>query len=894
MFGVEAIAVVALLQGAGGRDLTRLVPIFTQPAKFLPTEGERMRLGCVMPAPDALQKLVELGVSYFEAETDRLGPPLPNAPSPYGWENLAAQRSAAKAAGALWGLGIYTTFPIGDEGGVSAGTATNLTTGETAPTWSPWSMDRVRYSARKFGAVNRKFPKLDLVTLGVFGEFGDASFFSGSARNSPEAWRAKLGTEPPQQGVWAGDALALDSWRKKLVALYGSVEAAYRAWGMEQPPDGRLPTPLDSSFPFSARLAYQDWYRSVMPNLTASLSDLAANIFVDSPALVPVGPSTDSPYLGLDVFRVAAAARGMGATGIKVTNVGLYDFASDWAMSLGRIRGASKAAGAAIVSEGATQSPERFEQRLFEALCLGARCHIDWPEAYVSAAPETLSSDLTPEEPACDVAVLHPTSSHSLSLSQPAPPLTYRGAVELRDYTDFDELEESAVMAGALAKYRVAALFEGALWDARVLRAIRDWVESGGTLIAYDFGKMSDAEGSTAIYQELFGFATQLTPSKAADKWLGSVPPCYKVNLGVGDSEFLLGAWGQGTNEARVAFNGAALRLPTQPESGAVVTIQLGASEVKQLEISSGGKLLAGVGLEGGLKLVRFSVEKGQMADGVLTLTLGGLSGKSGVPIASITVARADSDEPPAILNGRFDAPVEPDQVRGWSRPLGKGRVVFFPGKRDQWKAYVNVIRECVYRLSRIDPAKRDARLVDDERDGVYAVDLGTRIALYNGGQSGVTKTVMGATITIPPGSMRLTSGDAKPHIGVVQFEAQPHAGLPMAEVAEASPGTGGSAVRVSPGQTLKVEVSVPRAGRYRLFARTLRNGALAPAKFEVAGAESAPASKGTGDVYLVGEFELEEGANAVVVFSDLPFLADLLVITDLKGVTGFRFALKR
>ena len=49
----------------------------------------------------------------------------------------------------------------------------------------------------------------------------------------------------------------------------------------------------------------------------------------------------------------------------------------------------------------------------------------------------------------------------------------------------------------------------------------------------------------------------------------------------------------------------------------------------------------------------------------------------------------------------------------------------------------------------------------------------------------------------------------------------------------------------------------------------------------------------GSGDAYLVGEFELPEGETKVQMSADAPFLADLLVVSDAAGVTGFRFPKK-
>jgi hypothetical protein len=56
---------------------------------------------------------------------------------------------------------------------------------------------------------------------------------------------------------------------------------------------------------------------------------------------------------------------------------------------------------------------------------------------------------------------------------------------------------------------------------------------------------------------------------------------------------------------------------------------------------------------------------------------------------------------------------------------------------------------------------------------------------------------------------------------------------------------------------------------------------------------EAAPISAGTGDVYLIGEFTLQEGENRIQMISDKTCLADLVLATAEPGVVGFRFGPK-
>ncbi|MBA3726500.1 MAG: hypothetical protein H0W86_08610, partial [Armatimonadetes bacterium] len=541
----------------------------------------------------------------------------------------------------------------------------DVSTGERVPAWSPWNPERVRWTANRYGAMNRRFPNPGFVSLGVYGEYGDASMFTGLAKLSETyavRWKEQLKVEPPASGYWCGDDFAKASWQKNLVAEYGSVESAYKNWGVEPADPKQAPIPLGPSYPYPARLEFMDWYRAAIPALVRSLGDIGRNIFKESLIVVPIGPPDDHPGLGLDIYRVAEAVK-VNADALMVSNVGYFDFANNWAMSLGRIRGAARALTLPIWTQASTLKTGDFGQQFFEALALGSRGYVGWPSLYRANASEldALAANLLVGSPAVDVAVLHPTSSHLLAPPQPAPPLTYRAMVELRDYADFDVLEESAVIAGALKPYRVAIVFEGTVWKAETLQELSEWVEAGGVVVAYDFGKMADPQGNTAVYQRLFGFASGLPAAADTSRWVGELPASYTIDLGTKwDTEYLLGGWGPAAEGVRLAKNGAVLRVPVSREKNSILTISFRnfRSEGQTLEIRSQGKVLAGVSPEGGLQQFRFSADKDLAPNGVLALEMTGLSADTHVPIDRITVSESDTQAEPVPLKGRFEAPV--------------------------------------------------------------------------------------------------------------------------------------------------------------------------------------------------------------------------------------------
>lgn len=894
MLAIGLVAWISLAGQQGAQPEPEFMPLYPPVANLRLQHGDRMLLGSFIPPAWDVRDLIDSGVSLFEAETDKFTSP-ESGESPFSLPVLAAQRKAIEDLGAIWTVSVHTTFPSpAPEGGARA---TLLPSGKTVPAWSAWEPERVRRSANSLGAVNRALPRLKLVSLGIYGEYGDAGFFTGLSVNDPQQralWNAKLHSEPPEAGFWAGDPKAQESWAKRLRQQYGSTAAAWTAWGMTPPTQEALPFPITPEFPYSARLEFMAWYREAIPSLAQTLVGISREIFPDASILVPVGPPNDSPYLGLDVFRLAQSVQG-SALALKITNVGFYDFPANWALSLAKIRGAARAANVPIWTEAPNPGTSLdFSERIFSALSLGSQAHIDWPEVLRTRTSliDSLRDDLAISDPVCDVAVLHPTSAASLRPNEPVPGILYRSLVDLRDYLDFDVLEESAVRAGALKNYRVAVLFEGTVWDADTLNALKSWVASGGVLAAYDFGKMGDHQGTTTVHQELFGFASQLAPAKVTESWIGDLPENYEIRLGGDqDADFLLGRWGASTKSGRVCATGSVLRLPVAPQAAYTISLRFSPTKLasKTLEVSLANRKVASISLEGGLTEFQIFVPATETAQGSVRIGLAGMVEQDSVELQSVIVTKEGNEEKPSQLVGYFDAPVSVDEVAAWTHPFGRGLVTYMPAKRDSWKAFQSVVRHLVYRLSRVAPGRADARVLDDKRDGVFVTDLGARIAVFNSLPVAAEKSVASFKVTLPPGGVAVLGPKPTPD-RLIQAESQPGS-LETVSVPSASPASAPNAVRLRPGKTWTTKLTGLESTRIRLFARALKDGKLYLARFRVGEVEVAPVSFGASpsDMYLVGEFEPTDGELKVEVSGSDEFDLDALIFTANRKVVGYR-----
>ncbi len=892
-------AVLSILPILGAITLQApLVPIYEQSPGGPQSPGDRLLVGSYVPPNWQVEDLVARGVSFFHGQTDELAPP-DGGDGKFDPGLLAAQKEAVEKAGARWGLTIHTLFPRFEDSLIVGEGTVKLGTSERVPAWSPWDLDRTRWSANQYGWVNRRLPGLHHVALGVFGEYGDASFFTGLAAQDPAQaarWRTKVRVDPPTLGFWAGDPKALASWQDRLIESHGSIENAYRDWGMEVPDPVRVPTPFAAPYPYAARTEFMAWYRSAIPQLASRLSSVAREIFVGLPILIPIGPPHDMPELGVDAYRVLSAVQGK-ADGAIVTNAGYYDFAANWVLSLGRIRAASRATGSSLwVSSPSPGTTADAEQRLFEVYALGARAFVEWPQTLRMAGNpvERNFSLLQWYPPECDVALLYPSTSQALRPGQPAPRLFYRGATDLRDYADFDVLEESAVASGALARYRVAVLYEGTVWTPEALNELYRWVQSGGVVVAYDFGKMATPDGDTTVYQELFGFASSLGRAEPTERWVGSLPPAYRVVLPGGlDKEVLLGFWGAASSEGRGAYDGAQLRLPIQEAADTIVALRFGPIQsAATMTVLAGEQQVASVSLTPGLKRFQFTIPATAISRNIIEITLQ-MEGNVPVPITTIEVRPASQpDAEVAELSGRYDAPIRTEDVRAWSRRVGNGLAIFFPGRRQLWKEYSSVVRHAIYRLSAIEGGRKDAPLLDDRADGVYVVKAGPIVAALNGTPEEQSVTVgPGRSVPVPAGQARLIwTGEPETQI-LLQAEDFAGESFRVQASPDGIPFDRPNVVRVEAGEKFEVRLEVPKPGRYRLFLRTFRGGQLYPVGVTLSDGTTLPPPQVQQDgfTYRIGDFALEQGTLTLTVQAAREFLFDFVALTDNMRIAGYR-----
>src|SRR5262249_35838251 len=131
------------------------------------------------------------------------------------------------------------------------------------------------------------------------------------------------------------------------------------------------------------------------------------------------------------------------------------------------------------------------------------------------------------EKPVVDVAMFYPAVAQKTRPEQGYAPLFAQACAYLREYANFDIVDDRMVLDGCLSRYRILALWEGTMADQETLDKIKAWVNEGGVLLAYDFGKVTNLEGDIAWHNDLFGYVQTVAPARVTERYVGQVPPQY-------------------------------------------------------------------------------------------------------------------------------------------------------------------------------------------------------------------------------------------------------------------------------------------------------------------------------------------------------------------------------
>jgi hypothetical protein len=922
--------------------------------------GDRMLLSASVASPSEMQMLAGAGFTLFQTDSDHLSTE-ETAPNKWDFHDADAQRQAVQALGQDWCYFPHEAFPPPWYRRSVPFTAIQcLEHKQPVEAFSPWDPTWPGFIDQGYAALAHEFgpqpapkgkgakprpAKVTALYVGVHGDYGEAGMLMGARVSVPgqrEDWIRRFGNAHDHLGWWCNDPQARADFRTAMLRKYGGLSQLNAAWKRD------FKTPDEITYPEKPRaearrewLDYVEWYQGAVGHAVELNLGAARKHFPNTLLMLPAGFGDEDLRGGNDNSLIPKLVSQYKAD-VRSTHSAFKPFAENAATMLGRLGSASRFYGAPFWVEPPSGLTEDQEvERMFEAVSQGAKGIFDWAG---NAVPYRdvyyrYGKYLRVEKPIVDVAMFYPSVTQRLRPDRGYAPLFAEACAYLRDSLNFDIVDDRMIQDGCLTPYRILVLWEGDITEQATLDKIRDWVNSGGVLLAYDFGKIQTVEGDTSWFKDLFGYVQELKPPVVTEHYVGNIPDQYRFALGQPDAtDYLGGDWySPETSEGQVyRWTGATatMRLPVDPDKHYVLVVRAyvppEAVALKRQILVNGEEV--GELESPGDVTYRFPIPDDALTDHPLsTLTFKSetfqpsklLSGSKddrslGARVYFVQVVSADVD-------ATLDAPPLPGAIRreldlhslntDWARRYGKGLTIYFPATRQLLRGYVEVVRRVVYHLSDIDPGRRDALPIDTDRDGVYATLFTDKVLFYNSKDTPVTKTVTipaqaflawrGEVATPTETSWKLT---LEPHsIGAIYFTPPPQellfecekftdlGGLKPLASYDCSPGTGLTCVRLAHGAAISTRFLVETPGRYTLYVRCVQGEKLAPVDVMMDGQLLPPMNKHVGQTLLGGTVTLAHGTHMLTLRSrpGNDVRADFVLLTNDPTIAGYDFAVR-
>ena len=371
--------------------------------------------------------------------------------------------------------------------------------------WNPNLPKWIDRFIAEFAKRYRDSGVIESVLLGIQGDFGEAIYsVSGGG------WTFNVpGEYHNHAGYWCDDPYALADYREFLQGRYKTVAALNKTWGAEFKSFEEADFPgrkeqlaefeksLPPKTPEMRRrwLDFIDWYRAAMTDWSDWRIGTTKKHFPNTPIYLCTGGDAE-PHHGSNFAEQCRVAAKHGQ-GVRITNE-----ASNYAQNFMITRWVAAAGrhyGAFYGFEPAGAEDEKgIVARIYNATASGANQLHDYTpnvtssESRMAAQRAHFKYLFRVKNPMVPVALWYPNVDLTLKWGG-----FLHKAAGLRDYTDFDYVDESMLRTGALDKYKVLVVIAGPIMETSDARLIAKWLQKGGRMIVMDVPKFESVEGTS-------------------------------------------------------------------------------------------------------------------------------------------------------------------------------------------------------------------------------------------------------------------------------------------------------------------------------------------------------------------------------------------------------------
>ncbi len=351
---------------------------------------------------------------------------------------------------------------------------------------SIWCRGLDRHVDRILGALFNRYnasPALESVMFGVSGDFGESLYPAGAV-----GWNGQYHNHP---GFWCAEEPARQAFIDWVRAHYTSVGQLNRAWGTSYPSFGDISF-LHPDRPMSdvRWLDQATWYRDEMTRwCEVWFRSARTHARKGLPLYLCVGGG-DSVPLGFDITGQARLCSKYDIW-LRLTNEGSV-YAGNF-MGTRQLTTAAKLYGVPSGLEPAGEvNPKGVSARIFGAAAAGCN-HIHYYEGQVANFNACSDADdrtdrwraerdhLVIKRPYVNVAAFYPRVDAMCKRQMGADSINRY--YPLRDYVDFDFVDDNLLRDAKLRPYRYLLMSQCATLDEQAYNELRHWISDGGVLI---------------------------------------------------------------------------------------------------------------------------------------------------------------------------------------------------------------------------------------------------------------------------------------------------------------------------------------------------------------------------------------------------------------------------
>ena len=377
---------------------------------------------------------------------------------------------------------------------------------------SLWAPGTLKIYDRYYKQLATHFgDKIDFIRLATPAEYGEIGYPNGMTN-----WLVKQ--EHSHAGFWCNDFFARANFKAVMKKRYRTIASLNKSWDAkyksfnelafpEMAKDRtKLINPLDMT-PGERRRVFDfiGWYYDSQAEFTRKAVGIVRKYFPNKEIIISMGYGSQLTAYGNDDVGIAKMCRDMKISCQTPGNIPYFCMKS--------LSTPCRFYGVPYFTEPpGGMNPNQEVDRIWSDASCGTQTYFDYPDNLMGAKDvfAKYGRHLTGKQAIVDVAVFFPTTDHRLR-DKDWPLRTFTGANALREFLDYDLVDERMICDGALKKYKLLLMYDGNIVQESTLAALEKWLSTGGVILIKDFGKIETVDGNTWASQEQF-FKTSRIP----------------------------------------------------------------------------------------------------------------------------------------------------------------------------------------------------------------------------------------------------------------------------------------------------------------------------------------------------------------------------------------------